>query len=499
MAAPNLVNNTGNFKSFQQTVTLPVGQTTLVINPPASGQVFKIESVTISNVSNSDLTASTLAVKNGESFYIAKNEGVAKKSNIQSITRDTGIYLEEGDNLAVETAADSLLVATVTYEIMSNSAISHTKYNHTISATPTGTVTVGQQITYTVLTPLMLTGTVSYTISGVTSAQIDNASLTGNISITNGTGTLVVTTSGSSANTITVTFPTLRSSISRSIITGLYTFSTVNFTPAGQTGSTGPTVSQCLSSYNTALNPWLSNPAFFDVVTQGIQRWTVPLSGNYQITAAGAKSGDCTQTSKLGANGAVIQQTFALSIGDVLAVVVGQKSLDNTAGQGSTGGGGGSFVYRLSDNNLYIAAAGGGGQCGYSPNGLPAPAGSSAAGSNSNGGSAGGGGGGAGWGGPGTTSTQYGTMGQGGKSLAGNWVGGINVNPQYGATSGGFGGGGGGGWAYGGGGGGGGYQGGNGGPDPAPAGSAAYSYSAVTGYSVLSPNSGDGYVTITKV
>jgi hypothetical protein len=70
------------------------------------------------------------------------------------------------------------------------------------------------------------------------------------------------------------------------------------FTPAGSTGSTGPTQTMVNNSYSsTTLNGLVT-------VSLGIQSWTVPANGNYSIQVYGARGGNCpTSTSYTGGLG----------------------------------------------------------------------------------------------------------------------------------------------------------------------------------------------------
>ena len=140
-----------------------------------------------------------------------------------------------------------------------------------------------------------------------------------------------------------------------------YLFSSHTFTPCGATLSTGPTSAQCAVAYGSAA--WASSPANFNV-SSGIQLWTVPSTGLYRITAAGAKGGGA-----LGANGRVVAANLNLTEGDVIKILVGQTG----ASSGNTGGGGGgSFVATNANAALVVAVGGGGG--GNSNAGNVAPA-----------------------------------------------------------------------------------------------------------------------------
>ena len=237
------------------------------------------------------------------------------------------------------------------------------------------------------------------------------------------------------------------------------------FTTCGQSGQFGPSQNQANAAY--------SGSNISVTVNNGIQEWTVPVTGNYVIEAYGARGGDGSQYA-VGdyGEGAYVKGTFTLNAGDKLQILIGQEgSYDIRYGGG---GGGGSFVAQGTSygNATPLIIAGGGGGGGYnSASYVDGQAGTSG----SNGGNAPyynyGGPGIGGSNGSGATGFTYGGNAGGFYSNgSGNYNnfselgvgfrnGGNGGNGQYGGR-GGFGGGAGG---YGGAGGGGGYSGGGGG------------------------------------
>lgn len=134
----------------------------------------------------------------------------------------------------------------------------------------------------------------------------------------------------------------------------LYNFASMTFTPCGATGQNGPTLSQCTTgAYSSA--SWTSNTSHFNVIA-GIQYWTVPATGSYTITAAGAKGGGGGSGGGLGA---IETGTFTLTQGDVIRILVGQRGAGSSYGSG----GGGTFVVAspYNTNGSILAIAGGGG------------------------------------------------------------------------------------------------------------------------------------------
>ncbi len=227
----------------------------------------------------------------------------------------------------------------------------------------------------------------------------------------------------------------------------------LNFTTCGATGENGPTLAQMTSAYlGTSLAGLVSSS------TQGIQEWTVPSTGTYTITAAGAKGGDANNA--IGGSGRSITITTPLTQGHVIKILVGQQGGNLAFSTGwAGGGGGGTFVYNQTTNQLIVAAGGGGGagkgdpnQYNFTLNGVDASAYNNTSGgngtacpqswcaagnggNNGNGGAAGGstsgGAGGAGWSSQGATGTYGGGIGQtfnqgglGGvnQTACGNWT-----------------------------------------------------------------------------
>jgi hypothetical protein len=261
----------------------------------------------------------------------------------------------------------------------------------------------------------------------------------------------------------------------------LYNFTSHTFTNCGATSTSGPTLANCKSSYDTS---WEDNTNYFNVQTQGIQEWTVPQTGTYTIEVWGAAGGG-NQYRTIGGRGARMRGTFSLNQGDKLKILVGQKG-PNTSDEYNAGGGGGSFVILGADSILVIAGGGGGsqyssttgyfsstyadaststtGQYGFRGTNQSTVSGQAVSG-NGGGCQDKSGGGGGGYSGNGTSSTRTGSRtGKGGYSFTNGGIGGSATTPTSNDMSGGFGGGGSGDWDYWtGGGGGGGYSGGGGG------------------------------------
>ena len=147
-------------------------------------------------------------------------------------------------------------------------------------------------------------------------------------------------------------------------ISALYPFTAFTFTNGPATGNTGPNLSQSLSSYDTATNTWLNNSQYFNV-TNGIQLWTVPATGNYTIEAYGASGGYNTSTNNAG-RGAYIKGQFSLTQGDKIKILVGQPGTSNVSPRQEYSGGCGTFVVKNTvgtptTSDILVIAGGAGG------------------------------------------------------------------------------------------------------------------------------------------
>ena len=287
----------------------------------------------------------------------------------------------------------------------------------------------------------------------------------------------------------------------------LFTFTTHTFTTCGAVGQTGPTLAQCKTTYSPT-DGWDNDTTFFNMTTSGIQRWTVPATGTYQIEVYGAGAGpSLNYNGGYPGRGANLSGEFTLTQGDILQILVGQTGEDSLRVGGA---GGGTFV--VADDNTPLIIAGGGGAghdgdndqtgsgCGNadatdSPTAQNGCNGCSG-GSGGNGGSSCGYPGGGGFSGNGANGSGNAT---GGTSFIAGGQGGNCSNSCYSNSgAGGFGGGGG---TYhdNSPGGGGGYSGGGGGASRAGGGGGSYNVGSNPSNSTgNSGNTDDGYVTITR-
>ena len=504
--------------------------------PPVGGSITLASALTVSSGSVT-ITAATNATS--YTVYISTTTSSAQ-SVYQFTTSTTGSAVSF-------TPSPSLTVSTTYYAVLLpvNVSIPGTYSNSTSVATPPlptgGSIVLNSGLTINsgTVTITAATGATGYRVYISTTTSIAQSVFNFATALTGSAVSFATTTNLTLSTTYYAVLIPYNSSgdgstsFSSGVVTpapvALYTYtSPITFTPAGATGRSGPTLSQCKTSY-ASYGTWVSNTSYFNMTTQGYQRWTIPTTGSYTFVCAGAQGGYGTTYTWRGGTGFVQTATFSLIQGNIISIVVGQIG---PTGSNLGGGGGGTFIYNTTTSTLLMASGGGGGTysivngstSSFSSSNANADAVQSTAGkpgiqayTNGNASTGGTNGSGGSGGSFYTSGTNAGSAGGGGYTgdggivnvgnncgatggfnfSTGNALGGVaqTTNPGY-AGGGGFGGGGSGDYcATQGGGGGGGYSGGGGGAWGGVGGGGG-SYSSVV-VSSTGTNTGDGYITAT--
>lgn len=120
MPQPNIINVSrilGN-TAFQNVNTVAAN---IVANPVSSGCVYKINTLIIANVDGTNSADITASIFSGASIEnkIAHTVAVPADATLVLISKDTSIYLQEGDYIRLSASANNDLWATCSYEDIS--------------------------------------------------------------------------------------------------------------------------------------------------------------------------------------------------------------------------------------------------------------------------------------------------------------------------------------------------------------------------------------------
>lgn len=119
MAAPNIVGVT-TITGKTAVLAVTNSATAIVTNSAASGKVFKINSLVVANVDGTNSATITVDVfRSAVAYRLAFTITVPADATLVVISKDTAIYLEEGDSLRCTASANGDLEAVCSYEEIS--------------------------------------------------------------------------------------------------------------------------------------------------------------------------------------------------------------------------------------------------------------------------------------------------------------------------------------------------------------------------------------------
>lgn len=119
MAAPNIVN-VSNITGKTAAVALTTSSQDLLINAAASNKVLKVNSLIVSNINGTAAASCTVTLfRNSTEYRLASTIFVPANAALVIISKDAGIYLEEGDTLRVIGSLNNYLHAVCSYESIS--------------------------------------------------------------------------------------------------------------------------------------------------------------------------------------------------------------------------------------------------------------------------------------------------------------------------------------------------------------------------------------------
>lgn len=119
MAAPNIVN-VSNILGSTDVQAVTTSATAIVTNSGGSGKVYKVNSLVVSNVDGTNAADITVDLyRSAVAYAIASTITVPADASLVVISKETAVYLEEGDALRCTASASGDLVAICSYEEIS--------------------------------------------------------------------------------------------------------------------------------------------------------------------------------------------------------------------------------------------------------------------------------------------------------------------------------------------------------------------------------------------
>ena len=119
MAAPNVVN-VATITAKTNVLAVTNSATNIVENTSSSGMVYKINSLVVANIdgtTSADITASLYRAS--VEYKLAHTVVVPADASLVVISKDTALYLEEGDAIRLTASANGDLHAVCSYEVIS--------------------------------------------------------------------------------------------------------------------------------------------------------------------------------------------------------------------------------------------------------------------------------------------------------------------------------------------------------------------------------------------
>ena len=117
MTAPNVVSVGTITGKTDVSAAVGTAATAVVQNAAASGNVYKVNLLTCSNITAGAVTVTVDIYRSATAYTIAKSISIPAGASLDVLSK--GIYLEEGDDLRVTSDTASALDVVCSYEIIS--------------------------------------------------------------------------------------------------------------------------------------------------------------------------------------------------------------------------------------------------------------------------------------------------------------------------------------------------------------------------------------------
>jgi hypothetical protein len=118
MTNPNIVEVV-DIRGKTSVLDVTTDMTAIVTNASASSEVYKINSLIVSNIDGTNACDVTVELfRSSVSYKLASTITIPADATLVVISKETSIYLEESDALRVQASANSDLQAVCSYEVI---------------------------------------------------------------------------------------------------------------------------------------------------------------------------------------------------------------------------------------------------------------------------------------------------------------------------------------------------------------------------------------------
>ena len=121
MAAPNIVS-VSTITATTNAAALTTSTANVVVNSAASGKVYKINTILVTNIDGSSAANCTIGYYNSTAaavFKLAHLISVPAQASLTLIDKSSSIYLQEGEYINGSASANSDLEIIISYEQLS--------------------------------------------------------------------------------------------------------------------------------------------------------------------------------------------------------------------------------------------------------------------------------------------------------------------------------------------------------------------------------------------
>ena len=120
MANPNIVSVSQIYGRSNVTTSVSTTAANIVANPVSSNQIYKVNSLIVTNKDTANVVnVSASLFRSSIDYNLAFRINVPVGASLIVISKDSAIYLEEGDSIRLTAGIASALDAVCSYEIIS--------------------------------------------------------------------------------------------------------------------------------------------------------------------------------------------------------------------------------------------------------------------------------------------------------------------------------------------------------------------------------------------